>query len=304
MKVPILLTKTNLVKPIERALIRLESIRQRKAINEDKLILEGLFVLAVSSFENSIIDTIREILHKIPDKLDINTETLSKEVIITGDTLYFAIENKISNISYKNIEEILKYFLKVTSLNETIISNENNNRLKEVKATRNLLIHNNLVLNGFYKETAGIYARTPKPVSNRLDRVTNRLEIDQEYLYQSIVILRDILQILRTNLETKYNSFTYINAVKSLFQYIFQTPVMIFENEFTFDRDNDKILSYNSRQSKIESLSSSETLFFNIWLSHFCARTFEFKASSFHLLDNKNKKKMIFFMNVIDILKS
>lgn len=304
MKLPILLTKTNLVKPIERALIRLESIRQRKAINEDKLILEGLFVLAVSSFEISIIDTIREILHKIPDKLDIKTETLSKEVIITGDTLHFAIENKINTISYKSIEEILKYFQKVTSIDEPIISNENVNRLKEVKATRNLLIHNDLVLNGFYKETAGIYARTPKPVINRLDRVTNRLEIDQEYLYQSIVILRDTLQILKTNLETKFNRFTYINAVKSLFQYIFDTPVMVFENEFNLDIDNDKIISYKSRQSMIESLSSSETLFFNIWLSHFCGRNFDFKASSFHLLDNKNKKKIVYFMNVIDILKS
>lgn len=296
MKPPVLLTKKDLVKSTEQALIRIESIRQRKAVNDDKLILEGLFVLAVSTFENSLNDTIREVLRKIPDKLDIKTETIPKDVIISGDILSYAIENKINNVSYKSIDEIIKYFIRLTSIAEDSIPDGTINRLKEIKATRNLLIHNDLIINGFYKDTAGIFAREPSH--------NDRLEIGQDYLYQSIVTIRDILNAIKNNLELKYKGYTYINAVKNLFKYIFQTPVMVFENEFNIDQKNDSILSYNSKQSCIESLSSSESLFFNIWLSHFCLRPFEFKPGSFQHLSNNNRKKMTYFLNVIDILKS
>src|SRR5208282_5233726 len=101
MKKPILLTKKELLDPIKQALDRLESIRQRKALNEDKIILEGLFVLAVASFENSLNDTIKVLLNHIPEKLDIKTENISKKDLIEGDALMKAIDNRINSISYK-----------------------------------------------------------------------------------------------------------------------------------------------------------------------------------------------------------
>jgi len=58
MEQPILLLKKDLIKPISQALERIEKIRERKANNEDSIILEGLFALALSSFENSLNDTL------------------------------------------------------------------------------------------------------------------------------------------------------------------------------------------------------------------------------------------------------
>ncbi|AIJ35717.1 hypothetical protein [Porphyromonas gingivalis] len=59
---PILLTKTKLIQPIEQALIRIKGIEQREII-EDKIVLDGIFVLAVSSFEYSLNDTLRVLLN-------------------------------------------------------------------------------------------------------------------------------------------------------------------------------------------------------------------------------------------------
>jgi len=184
---PILLQKNKLVKPIEQALERIEKIRQRKMNNADSIILEGLFALGVSSVENSLSDTLRILFSHIPEKLDIKTEQISKKQLIDGNPLDQAIENKVNSIGYKNLPDILMYFTKITGIDENIVSEVELNSLTEIKATRNLLIHNNLILNSFYIGSAG-------PNKRRSQGSNGRLIIDQEYLYQSLVTMRGILR--------------------------------------------------------------------------------------------------------------
>ena len=157
---PILLTCKNLTKPIIQALDRIEKIRQRKVENSDSIILEGLFVLAVSSFEHSILDTLKIYFTFIPEKLDIKTENVLKEDLINGEPLAQAIENKINAVGYNNISDILSYFINITSISSNFLTIDGVNKLLEIKATRNLLIHNNLIVNSLYKDTAGPNIRT------------------------------------------------------------------------------------------------------------------------------------------------
>lgn len=63
MKRPILLTKTELIRPISEAIDRLESIQSHMTNHQEKIILEGLFILAIASFETSIIDTLQLLTH-------------------------------------------------------------------------------------------------------------------------------------------------------------------------------------------------------------------------------------------------
>ncbi|TGN29501.1 hypothetical protein [Empedobacter tilapiae] len=293
MEKPILLLKQDLIKPIEQALERIEKIRQLKASNTDSIILEGLFILAISSFENSLNDTLRILLMNIPDKLDFKSENISKEELIDGNPLKQAVENKIISISYKNLTEIQKFFAKTTGLNETIISETLTNELLEIKATRNLLIHNNLVVNSIYKETAGINQREPN--------FEKKLIIDQNYLFSSLTTLRDILNKYKIKLLEKYSDFTRINAIKKLFRYIFNTPVMQFENEFEVDEEND-IISTLKNSSRKNALSSSEKFYYDIWLAHSHGTRFEFNSGQFYSISNKDK--LSFFMKNIDLLKS
>ena len=294
MKKPILLTKYDLVVPIKQALDRLEKIRQRKAVNDDKIILEGLFVLAVASFENSLNDTLKVLLTHIPEKLDSKLDNISKEDLIEGDPLQKAIQNKVNSISYKNLREIIDYFIKTTSINDNSISDVQFEKLQEIKATRNLLLHNNLKINNIYNETSGPLRRSGRE---------NRLEIDQNYLYLSIVTLKDILQAFSSELVEKYNNYTRVNAVKNLWTFMFNTPVLVFENEWEIDYENDFVKSYRHEQSNRSSLSGGEEFLFSIWLSHFNGDRLRTDFRNFYHLDNWNREKLGFFMSVVDILK-
>lgn len=293
MNKPILLLKKDLIKPIDLALERIEKIRERKASNTDSIILEGLFVLAVSSFENSLNDTLRILLLKIPDKLDFKSENIIKEELIDGNPLNQAVENKIISVSYKNLPEIQKYFAKTTGLDENIILPQHTDQLLEIKATRNLLIHNNLIINSIYKETAG--------PNQRLANYDKKLFIDQNYLYSSLTLLRDILSIYKKQLIEKYTGFTKIRAIRELFNYIFTTPILDFDNEFEVDIDNDCI-GILKNSNKRNELSSSERFFYDIWLAHSHSKTFEFNSGNFYSISDKNK--FSFLINNIDLLKS
>ena len=292
---PVLLQKNKLIKPIEQALDRIEKIRERKISNDDSIILEGLFILGVSSFENSLIDTLRILLINIPNKLDIKTESITKDELIKGNPLERAIENKLNDVSYKNISEIINYFLEKTTIPQNSIQKDEIDNLIEIKATRNLLIHNNLIINSIYKDTAGVNIRLGN---------CNKLEINQDYLLQSIITLKNILQGLKNALLIKYVNFTKLKATEELFKYIFPTPIMHFKNEFETDIKNDTIGKYKVDTSRKNNLSSSENFLYDIWLSHSHRIGFSFDYQNFYTLDNNNKEKFGYLISQIDILKS
>ncbi|WP_445908869.1 hypothetical protein [Yeosuana sp.] len=294
---PILLQKKKLVKPIEQALERIEKIRLRKVNNVDEIILEGLFALGVASFEHSISDTLKTLLTQIPDKLDLKTEPITKSQLIDGNPLNQAVENKVNAISYKSLPDIIKYFTKVTDIPEKIITEDEMNQLLEIKATRNLLIHNNLMVNPIYEETAGPNKRSGNGNGGRL-------RINQDYLFESLVVMRTVLEKIKTELLEKYKDFTKIKAVKNLFNYIFKTPVMNFDHEFDVDEENDTISAIKRNTSHKEDLSSSERLFFDIWVAHTHGDRFEFSRGEFFGLDKNNIKKMAYLIENIYILKT
>jgi hypothetical protein len=291
---PILLTKTKLIQPIEQALIRIKEIEQREII-EDKIVLEGIFVLAVSSFEYSLNDTLRVLLNFIPDKLDIKTESIPKNDLVNGNPLELAIENKILSVSYKSLPDILNYFAVTTGIDKKQIDETELNSLLEIKATRNLLLHNNLVINNIYKNTAGPNIRKP-------NNGNKKLSIDKNYLLQSLKTIKQVLKKIKTALLDKYASYTNIEAVKRLFQYIFKTPIMVFEKEFEID--DDQIVGFKFENSAIDSLSTSERFFYDIWLAHSSGKYFQFKPDSIYHLDNNNIEKLKYFISALELLKS
>ena len=295
MNKPILLQKKILIIPINQALERIEKIRQRKMNNVDSIILEGLFVLGVASFENSINDTLRILLTNIPDKLDIKSEHISKQHLIDGDPLRQAIETKVQSISYKSLPEILKYFTKTTGIDENIVTEDQLNELTEIKATRNLLLHNNLKENSFYRDTAGPNRRQPQAGGRRL-------VIDQDYLFESLVNMRTILQNFKTQILDKYSDYTRIRAMRKLFEYIFRTPIMNFDHEFEVDTERDVIGNMKSETSGRGGLSSSERLFFDMWIAHSHGNGFDFNRGHFYSI--ANKEKLSFFIENVDLLKS
>lgn len=293
MRKPVLLTKAALLSPIEQSLKRIERIRKHKTETQEPIILEGLFVLAISSFETCLTDTIRILLSHFPEKLDAIIEKVNKEDLIDGTLLEKTINQKVNSISYKNLEEILKYLARITGISLDTIQPETKNQLVEIKASRNLLVHNNLKVNSIYLETAG--------PDKREKQTGKQLEIDQKYLFRSITILNDFLLILEKELKEKYNKYTYLNAIKNLWEYIF--PNLDIEKEFILDEKNDIVHNYNEKESRRDSFSTSEEMKFSLWLSHFHSKPIKLDHN-FYRFDNENRAKMTYLISVIDFIKA
>ncbi len=295
MNKPILLEKRELIKPIKQAIDRLEEIRIRKASNDDKIIFEGLFVLAIASFENSLNDTLKVLLTNIPTKLDMKIENITKDDLIDGNPLEKAIQLKINSISYQNLKSILKYFTETTGINKDTIKEELIDKLQEIKATRNLLLHNNLIVNSLYTDTVGVYNR--KPTNNKLD-------IDQDYLFQSICVLSTILESIMLALNEKYKDYSHINALRQLWKYTFSTPIMKFENEWIIDEEKDKIIAFNLKKSKRNRLSSGESFLYSIWYCHLIGNIENiFENNNFFALAEPFREKAFFILSKVDIFK-
>ncbi|MFA0960352.1 hypothetical protein AB9P05_00950 [Roseivirga sp. BDSF3-8] len=293
MKKPILLQKRELIKPISQAISRIEKIIEKTGAL-DSIVLEGLFALGVSSFENSLSDTLKILFYYIPDKLNIKDESIPKQQLLNGNPLVYTIEKKVTSITYKSLEEVLTCFCKAADIDSEIIDDNDINHLKEIKATRNLLLHNNLIVNSFYLATAGPNKREAQ--SNK------RLNISQEYLLMSLNTLKKILELYENELSIKYSKYTKVNAIKKLFKYIFPTEIMKFDNEFDIDEKRDVISSIKSKTSKKKHLSSSERFYYDLWISHTHGHEFKIKPGQFFMLDDSDKLSFLF--QHINLLKT
>jgi len=292
---PILLTKEELLTPINQTLERIEAIRVRKMHNEDELILEGLFVLTVASFEQSLLETLKILFTRIPHKLDFKTEIIEKNEIIGGTAIEYTIEKKVNSLGYKNLNEILDFFVSNTGIDPIVINLNDQEELLEIKARRNLLLHNNLIINFIYKETAGNKQST--------EPIGRRLKINQDYLFDSIMTIRIILEAFKQALNSKYSDYTRIKAMKSLFDYTFKTPLLKFEDEFYLDLEDDEVGGMKFDERKYESLASSEQLFYSIWANHTTGRNLKVVSGAILHLSSDNRKKLKFLIDSIEIFK-
>ena len=120
MNKPLLLTKYELVKPKIEAINRIGLIKSQLITSKEKVILEGLFVLTVASFETSVIDSLKALLKHIPHKLNNTSFTFSKDDVINENLLDKAIESNLLSFSYKNVKEIVSTYIKSLSLDMLI----------------------------------------------------------------------------------------------------------------------------------------------------------------------------------------
>lgn len=293
---PVLLIKSNFLAPLKEAEKRLLEIMEEDFINLSEIINEGLFVMAVSTFENSLNDTLRILFTHFPNKLELTERKIKKDDLIEGISLSSIIDKYVSDLSYQSIETVLDKFCEFTGIDKRVLSENDKGLIKEIKATRNILIHNNLILNDDYLNKAGEKKRSKK--------LGEELKIDDKYLSDAIVTLNKTIKILSRNIESKYSDYTKLRALKSLFNYIFETPIMDFENEFELDIKNDKVKYYKEETSRKHNLSGSETIFFNLWMAHFLGRGISIENLNFFHFDEKNRKKLQYFISKIDQLKN
>lgn len=161
---PNLLILKNLLQPAEATAAGLAVIaKEAKRTNLEDVVRHGLFVLAIARVETMLMDTLKYYLSVIPQKINKDNLAVSKDDLLAHqyDLIEVQIEKFLQELSYKAIDDLLNYFCSTLSLDAK--ASEFAAVLREVKATRNILLHNNLVSNSAYFELAGQQARAKHP---------------------------------------------------------------------------------------------------------------------------------------------
>jgi len=294
---PNLVLFRDLIKPVNDTKRRLVEIETELQSPTTPLVQQSLFAFAFATFEIMTNDVLKYILLKFPQKICTREFKIPKEFIVNttdiNSLLDLEIEKVVQSLAYKNLTDYIQDFCSITAINnfeEDILD-----QLIERKATRNLLLHNNLVVNHRYNETSGRLRRTPD--------YGEKLLLNLPYIVSTIDFLKTAINIIEQGLTDKYSDYTKVKALKSLWEHLFNSPVMNFDDYWDYSNDSIIRFKYSERKDTIENcLSGSERTILALWLIHFNSSLHDiFVGTDFltYTLDDKRKQDLLYLLSLI-----
>jgi hypothetical protein len=281
-----------LLEPSRRAQSFLEEVKEKlPGTASESIELRGFFVLMVSAVETMLTDTYVYYLKSFPEAFDFKDARFGKDDILEANLALDLIEQQVEknaiSQAYESFPELLKTFTKTLGITTPVLDPDLIDRIVEVKETRNLLLHNNLRVNRRYIARAG-----------RSRREGNKLSLGQEYVSEACDNLTSLNKELDARMSAKYASYTRLAALRRLWEYLFSSPIMPFDDFWITDEEKDKVKALKVSRWE-EHLSSSEHAFLAIWRAHFNGwRKPSGDAPSWRMygLDDHNKQKMLWFL--------
>ena len=171
-----------------------------KTINSD--LHKQSLISAVAITENYLLTVQRIILSWYPEKLKLNIEGIPAEKKIDLDLILEAkdldalltalIERKLVSIFYESPQRYFQYIEATLSIE---IPDEVKNQFIEIKATRDIIVHNAGIVNNVYLIKSGDQAR---------GKEGDVLLIDRKYFDESIRCMKKLTQVVYEQLLEKY----------------------------------------------------------------------------------------------------
>lgn len=294
-KRPEILIYNELIEPIRTSINELNLILLDINHVDKDYILKGLFAYVVSLFESSITECTERFLCSCPQNIPEGKLNLRKQqgILLSNtfsqDVIELLVNDYLSNATYDKAENFFTFFCKTLSIPD--ITKLYTKSLVEKKERRNILLHNNLIIDSKYIRNTKCDPEL---------RGTKRT-ISQNYLGETIDSMKTILNEIELNLQNKYGSYTKHRAIKEIWNYLFNSPLMIFEQHWIIK--NDKIIGYNLDYLKgvIDILSSSEKTILAYWLQNFsssiCDKFFKFKDLNMQIINNQMMIYMVEIFN-------
>jgi hypothetical protein len=198
------------------------------------------------------------------------------------------IQEYLVDSSYENSGQLLEKYCLLLGI--TNLSPLFNKRLREKKARRNALIHNNLKVDLKYIRTAGSDERNKGKY----------LRITPAYVIEAIDAVLEILEYMVTELEVKYGSYTILKAVQDVWAYLFDSAIMKFDDYWGVNGDM-LFIKADGIKKYYKSLSSSERTLLFYFIQNYSAGACEkiFKTHDLNM-QVSNNHGMIFLVSVFD----
>ncbi len=272
---PNLLVATSLIKPIDISSKYLCKAKNSLQHNTEQIFVHGVFVLSIASMETMVSDVLRYYLINFPQKLSTAFKFEKDEFFENHfGLLERSIDKYIYALSYESVESYFKKFLKSVSIKWDDFEDSFGKDIQGIKEVRNLLLHNG----------KAVHESRPR-----------QSKINCDYAVQSIDKIINFEEELKKRINEKYKEYTKINANKKLWQFMFKSPIMAYDNYWHYDEIKDHI--YALKKCKYEDgLSSSETMLLELWRSHF--HSSQIKYFNMKHLDGATREKALFFLSI------
>jgi hypothetical protein len=153
-----------------------EILERISYLSNEKLALNGLYQL-ITIIEAGLGDLVRLVILKYPNKIDGKRSIKSSDILECDkiEAIHLKIANSILNeLSYKSPKEFAEESKKIISVN--LLECPAYHKYIEVKATRDIHIHNLGIVNDLYLSKASTHARA---------KLDHRLHVDNMYLLES-----------------------------------------------------------------------------------------------------------------------
>jgi len=164
----------------------------------------NLLVAMVSRCESYLFDVLRAVLRAYPGKITLNVQgveqkrTVDAEVVLNATDLDAVrcsmIEDRIHNLSYAKAADYLRFFHQVAQINT---GDEAFSRFIEIKATRDVIVHNAGRANAIYLVKCGELARAQEGKA---------LPMGAKYFDQCVATVKRVAGIVKRDIEANFTS--------------------------------------------------------------------------------------------------
>jgi hypothetical protein len=285
---PNLLIVTRLVKRIDDSSHDIRKWGEHLHPDMEEVFLHGVFVMSVASMEGMLSDVLKYYLQKFPQKINSDFKYSKDDFFVNYfNLLDRTIENHVIQLTYKSFTHYSNKLLEYLAIEWDNFQESIGKYIQEISASRNLLLHNKLIVNDLYLDRAG-----PVKLSSLKGA---KLSIDYEYVVQSLDIIIKFQDGLKQRIARKYKDYTRINAHKRLWEFMFTSPLMIYDEYWRYDDNTDKICAIKKGRHE-GGLSSSETILLGFWRAHF---NDSHQIPRFNM-KTLSKEKLMFFLSMAD----
>ena len=262
-----LLILEEVLKPVETALHVLDGISDELKIkSHSSVVYSGLYVLSIGQIEIAVVDTLVYILKRNPWKMNFDKFEFKREKLLGTELTRELLESRVNKLvhdwNYKGPVVLMKRFFAMSDLPEKRFESDTA-IIKKLREKRNGILH--------------------KGKNEWVSREETCKAVD------------DVLRILNNiykGLTTRYARFTRIAALRRLWSYLFNSPIMKFDDYWVIDAENDRIIGFKDTPL-INQLATSERILLGLWRAEFASDSS--LLSEFHMksLDQRRRQDLV-----------
>src|SRR5690606_37458747 len=209
--------------PIFATKSRIVEISNELKTGHSQVLVNSLFLTLVSYMEAMQKEIIIYYLKYHPEKIASKKFDVRVEIISTKESfevLEEIISEYVDSIPTWDRFKMLVNVLGIQKPPDSIYS-----ELYNISATRNKLIHKNLM------------------VSRKHVAISNIIDIELEYFYESIISYDKFIDHIIESISRKYSEYSKVQALKNLWHFMFETNLCAnFEDYWYIDEKSDTIL--------------------------------------------------------------